>query len=51
MAARLMSGAAMVLLQNADAKFAQATSQSPYLPILPANAKRPLDLNKETMAK
>lgn len=39
------------LLQQAHAEFQQATTESQYFPILPADATPPLDLNKETMAK
>ena len=39
------------LLRKARAEFEQATTESPYFSVLPADAKPPLDLNKETMAK
>ena len=39
------------LLAQAHAEFVQATTESPYFPVLPADAKPPLDLNREAMAK
>jgi len=39
------------LLQKAHAEFEQVTKESPYFGVLPADAKPPLDLNKETMAR
>ena len=39
------------LLQRAHAEFEQTSKASPYFPVLPEDAKPPLDLNKETMAK
>jgi aminobenzoyl-glutamate utilization protein B len=37
------------LVQAARAEFAQKTAEMKYFPVLPADAKPPLDLNKETM--
>jgi aminobenzoyl-glutamate utilization protein B len=39
------------LVQEARAEFAKATSEMKYFPVLPADAKPPLDLNKETMER
>ncbi len=39
------------LLQKAHAEFELATAATPYFPVLPADAKPPLDLNETTMAK
>ena len=37
------------LVKQARAEFEQATTEMKYFPVLPADAKPPLDLNKETM--
>ena len=37
------------LVQAARAEFAQKTAEMKYFPVLPADAKPPLDLNRETM--
>ena len=37
------------LVRQARAEFDQATAEMKYFNVLPANAKPPLDLNKETM--
>jgi aminobenzoyl-glutamate utilization protein B len=37
------------LVQAARAEFAQKTAEMKYFPVLPVDAKPPLDLNKETM--
>ena len=37
------------LVRQARAEFDQATAEMKYFDVLPANAKPPLDLNKETM--
>jgi aminobenzoyl-glutamate utilization protein B len=39
------------LVSAARAEFAKATTEMTYFPVLPADAKPPLDLNKETMEK
>ena len=39
------------LLRKAHAEFDQVTKESPYFPVLPADAKPPLDLNKDQMAR
>ncbi len=39
------------LRQRAQAEFQQATKESQYFAVLPADAKPPLDLNRETMEK
>jgi aminobenzoyl-glutamate utilization protein B len=39
------------LLQRAHAEFEQATKATPYFAVLPEDAKPPLDLDKEAMAK
>jgi aminobenzoyl-glutamate utilization protein B len=39
------------LVQEARAEFAKATTEMKYFPVLPADAKPPLDLNKETMER
>jgi aminobenzoyl-glutamate utilization protein B len=39
------------LLQKAHAEFAQVTKASPYFEVLPEDAKPPLDLNKDSMAR
>ena len=37
------------LVRQARAEFEKATEETKYFPVLPADAKPPLDLNKETM--
>jgi aminobenzoyl-glutamate utilization protein B len=39
------------LLQRAHAEFEEVTTKSPYFSVLPEDAKPPLDLDKEAMAK
>jgi len=39
------------LLAKAQAEFKQVTTASPYFPVLPEDAKPPLDLNQAAMAK
>ena len=39
------------LLKRAKAQFAQDTKETKYLPMLPAGAKPPLDMNREMMEK
>jgi aminobenzoyl-glutamate utilization protein B len=39
------------LIKKARAEFEQATTEMKYFPVLPADAKPPLDLNKDTMER
>ena len=39
------------LLQKAHAEFEQTITASPYFAVLPEDAKPPLELDKDTMAK
>jgi aminobenzoyl-glutamate utilization protein B len=39
------------LVAQAKAEFAKATTEMKYFPVLPADAKPPLDLNRETMER
>jgi aminobenzoyl-glutamate utilization protein B len=39
------------LVRQARAEFEKATEETKYFPVLPADAKPPLDLNKETMER
>ncbi len=53
--AKVLAGAVLDLLtrpeliKQARAEFETATTELKYFPVLPADAKPPLDLNKETM--
>ncbi len=39
------------LLKRAKAQFAQDTTETKYVPMLPPTARPPVDMNRETMAK
>jgi aminobenzoyl-glutamate utilization protein B len=39
------------LVAQAKAEFVKATTEMKYFPVLPADAKPPLDLNRETMER
>jgi aminobenzoyl-glutamate utilization protein B len=55
--ARVLAGAILdfltkpELVKQARAEFEKATTEMTYFPVLPADAKPPLDLNRETMEK